>query len=48
LRAGRTAAADAFDALPLEPNRLHATYLDLLLVDVMKVVPAARGLRRTT
>ena len=39
LRAERVAAADAFDALPIEPNRLYTTYLDLRLVDLMKVVP---------
>ncbi len=39
LRAERTAAADAFDALPIEPNRLYTTYLDLRLVDLMTVVP---------
>ncbi len=48
LRAERMAAADVFDALPIESNRLYTTYLDLRLVDLMTVVPAARELRRTT
>ncbi len=39
LRAERTAAADVFDALPIESNRLYTTYLDMRLVDLMTVVP---------
>ena len=39
LRAERVAASNAFDALPLEPNQLYTTYLDLRNAELTNVRP---------
>jgi len=39
LRVERIAACDAFEVLPLEPNQLYTTYLDLRNADLMTVRP---------
>ena len=39
LRAERTAAAEAFEALPLEPNQLYTPYVDLRAADLFEVRP---------
>lgn len=41
LRAERLAALDAFEALPIEPNQLYTTYLDLRNADLMTTRPYA-------
>ncbi len=42
LRAERLAASDAFEKLPLEPNQLYTTYLDLRNAELMTARPYLR------
>lgn len=42
LRAERVAASEAFDVLPLEPNQLYTTYLDLRNAELANVRPYTR------
>jgi Fe-S cluster assembly scaffold protein SufB len=42
LRDERLAAADAFAALPLEPNQLYTTYLDLRNAELLNATPYVR------
>jgi Fe-S cluster assembly scaffold protein SufB len=42
LRAERLAAVDAFDSLPIEPNQLYTTYLDLRNAELANVRPYLR------